>query len=366
VQTPGIRSHSDITLLQRTIGNQATERLLRQTSLTAHREAAVQRDETTGSAEPSRPTLHVGSTGDDVKQLQEMLNAQGADPALKVDGIFGPKTLSAVRKFQQTHTDTAGKPLVADGIVGPLTWGALFAGAKPAEKPQKQVSSGAMERLNKAKDAIEHTKSVFTYGAGNQSEALKATNFNSHYRLKVMREPKYWKLTAEVKPLAAANPEALRAAKADIVHGGNCGEHAAVAYDYLRATAVGETINMSSVQEVDHAFVLIGDVAKESDADLVVSDPWPTKATATTWEDHFVYTPDRAKVNARRTMVADGSNLKAVIAAGLTLTEEGKALASAKLSDKETDRLIAEGKDDWIWDESSAAAEGKDYDYTSG
>jgi hypothetical protein len=63
------------------------------------------------------PTLRRGARGPDVARLQERLNAHGA--ALAVDGDFGPRTDAAVRAFQSAHG------LVVDGIVGPLTWGAL-------------------------------------------------------------------------------------------------------------------------------------------------------------------------------------------------------------------------------------------------
>lgn len=53
------------------------------------------------------PTLARGSTGEAVKELQRLL---------LVDGIFGPATEAAVKKFQKAHGITA------DGIVGPYTW----------------------------------------------------------------------------------------------------------------------------------------------------------------------------------------------------------------------------------------------------
>ncbi|VVB68922.1 Putative peptidoglycan binding domain protein [uncultured archaeon] len=64
-------------------------------------------------------TLAVGSTGPLVKTLQSTLNSAGANPALNVDGIFGPKTETAVKAFQKSHG------LAQDGIVGPITWKAL-------------------------------------------------------------------------------------------------------------------------------------------------------------------------------------------------------------------------------------------------
>ena len=49
--------------------------------------------------------LQIGSTGEDVKIIQRQLNAIAnnypALPKLKVDGIYGPKTAAAVKKFQE-------------------------------------------------------------------------------------------------------------------------------------------------------------------------------------------------------------------------------------------------------------------------
>ncbi len=64
--------------------------------------------------------LRVGSTGSKVRQMQEQLNViAGAYPALPkiaADGIYGPATEAAVRKFQSVF----GLP--ATGIVDYPTW----------------------------------------------------------------------------------------------------------------------------------------------------------------------------------------------------------------------------------------------------
>jgi peptidoglycan hydrolase-like protein with peptidoglycan-binding domain len=56
--------------------------------------------------------------GEDVRELQTLLKAAGFDPK-GIDGIFGPNTDKAVRAYQKS------KGLKVDGIVGPMTWGAL-------------------------------------------------------------------------------------------------------------------------------------------------------------------------------------------------------------------------------------------------
>jgi Putative peptidoglycan binding domain len=64
------------------------------------------------------PLQQKGSTGETVRTVQYLLNAQGA--TLIVDGIFGPLTEAAVSVFQSAHG------LVADGMVGDQTWPALI------------------------------------------------------------------------------------------------------------------------------------------------------------------------------------------------------------------------------------------------
>jgi hypothetical protein len=67
------------------------------------------------------PTLRKGSTGEVVRTVQELLNKAGAAPVLKVDGIFGSKTLAAVKAFQKANGAKV------DGIVGPVTHALLKA-----------------------------------------------------------------------------------------------------------------------------------------------------------------------------------------------------------------------------------------------
>lgn len=87
-----------------------------------------------------------GSKGNDVKKLQTDLNKLGAKPKLKVDGVFGPKTLEAVKAFQKKAK------LKPDGQVGKLTLGAIRAGGA---LPEMGVSD-YKPRLNKALVAKAH------------------------------------------------------------------------------------------------------------------------------------------------------------------------------------------------------------------
>ena len=62
-------------------------------------------------------TVRYGSSGNDVSELQRILNENGYN--LDVDGIFGSQTQAAVTDYQ------TNRGLDIDGIVGPQTWGSL-------------------------------------------------------------------------------------------------------------------------------------------------------------------------------------------------------------------------------------------------
>ncbi|MGW2841182.1 peptidoglycan-binding protein [Streptomyces sp. NPDC001493] len=73
----------------------------------------------------SYTTQQSGSSGAQVKAVQQLLNTQGYE-AGSVDGVFGAATTSAVQAFQRA------RGLSADGIVGAKTWTALLsAGTTP-------------------------------------------------------------------------------------------------------------------------------------------------------------------------------------------------------------------------------------------
>ena len=82
-------------------------------------EAARAADREGRARELGSRVLSVHDDGEDVAALQRALTRLGIAPPLKGLGVFGPKTLEALRAFQRR----AG--LVVDGIAGPATFAAL-------------------------------------------------------------------------------------------------------------------------------------------------------------------------------------------------------------------------------------------------
>lgn len=87
----------------------------------------------------SSGNLKYGSSGDDVKKLQQYLQGLGIYQG-KIDGIFGPQTQQSVQQFQSAHG------LAADGIVGPKTVSAIQSAQGgqgfPNTKPQDNTPTG--------------------------------------------------------------------------------------------------------------------------------------------------------------------------------------------------------------------------------
>jgi hypothetical protein len=97
--------------------------------------------------------LKLGSQGDDVKKVQEILRDQGYYTG-KIDGDYGNKTFMAVQEFQGGHINNKGFPLGTDGKVGTETWWAL---QNPSGAPQRSgidplVPSGLTEQRQKLLD----------------------------------------------------------------------------------------------------------------------------------------------------------------------------------------------------------------------
>ncbi|MFD7619548.1 peptidoglycan-binding protein, partial [Streptomyces sp. NPDC059802] len=99
-------------------------------------------DSADGLSFASYATQQSGSTGAQVKAVQQLLNDQGYT-AGAVDGSFGPATKTAVTAYQ------AARGLDADGVVGARTWTALLsAGATPSL--QQGASGDGVKRLQRS------------------------------------------------------------------------------------------------------------------------------------------------------------------------------------------------------------------------
>jgi peptidoglycan hydrolase-like protein with peptidoglycan-binding domain len=105
--------------------------------------------------------LRIGSHGDDVVEVQTMLNIIGArfgiylnnPPSLlhqlKMDGTFGPKTQARVWEFQND------RGLSPDAIVGPDTYGAMRSMGVPAGvNPSSFIGSFVLQDLKRGLRAL--------------------------------------------------------------------------------------------------------------------------------------------------------------------------------------------------------------------
>lgn len=107
---------------------------------------------------PPNALLRQGSRGNDVITLQYLLNVvseyYSSVPAPSQDGIFGSGTQQSVVAFQRTMG------LNADGVVGPLTWQALYdvyLGINqnvPLPNPDSGSSSGTKEHVVQPGDTL--------------------------------------------------------------------------------------------------------------------------------------------------------------------------------------------------------------------
>jgi peptidoglycan hydrolase-like protein with peptidoglycan-binding domain len=95
------------------------------------------------------PVVRKARHGHPVPAMQYLLRARGHP--VTVDGIFGPKTESAVQAFQ------IAEQLRADGVVGPQTWSALIV----------EVSAG------RTGDAVRAVQEEFLFRSGEPDQGLR-------------------------------------------------------------------------------------------------------------------------------------------------------------------------------------------------
>jgi len=91
------------------------------------------------AASVAKPVLRRGDRGEEVEQLQRLLQLMG-DYEARIDGDFGPATDAAVRAFQARHD------LDVDGIAGSQTWSKLNELALDGEEPLESLRHAWRER----------------------------------------------------------------------------------------------------------------------------------------------------------------------------------------------------------------------------
>ena len=116
-----------------------------------------------------RRTLRMGSSGEDVRTLQNTLKRLGFLKGA-ADGKFGSETREAVKQFQQ-----AGG-LAADGVVGAATWAALPGeDEEPSAPTSINLTGDGLRALIQAleKPQTEENKLVFTLSALDYGEIMR-------------------------------------------------------------------------------------------------------------------------------------------------------------------------------------------------
>jgi Putative peptidoglycan binding domain/CHAP domain len=89
-------------------------------------------------------TITAGEASPEIVQaIQRQLNAAGCGP-LAEDGSFTGSTTLAVKRFQMRFPDADGVPLKVDGVVGPLTWAALFGIDRTGQAMASGLAAGAI------------------------------------------------------------------------------------------------------------------------------------------------------------------------------------------------------------------------------
>jgi len=99
------------------------------------------------------PTISTGARGSAVTHAQFLLRVDGV--SVGIDGDFGPETTTAVQNFQREFG------LTVDGVVGPVTWAALFAQAPGHRLPPTLQPSSSGPLVAHLQQALNQARSLF-------------------------------------------------------------------------------------------------------------------------------------------------------------------------------------------------------------
>ena len=159
---------------------------------------------------------------------------------------------------------------------------------------EREVSPKVAARLRLASQALRFVRKGIPY-SGNQQEALVKTKGNSHYRMQLARSTTVAGRVPDMRGMAAKDPLAARGAVIACTGGGNCGENATLALQFLKGVGANQTFTKAGVEGVDHAFVLIGDLKNDPFHEIVVVDAWVTHPQPLLYSD-FVFQKERSKI----------------------------------------------------------------------
>jgi hypothetical protein len=211
-----------------------------------------------------------------VHAVQQQLISAGITNVI-VNSIFDNQMVSAVKQFQSQHTDINGNPLIADGVIGPITWEILFLQqiiVNPITSPllkkvlQKAVSQiGVMEQppgSNRGPEVEKYLRSVGLGGGYAWCMAFIYWVFDDVCKAEGIPHPlvktggvlNQWNQTTQTKILvenAVNNPSLIKPGAIFIInHGGGFG-HAGIVEEVnggILKTIEGNTNNNQSREGV--------------------------------------------------------------------------------------------------------------------
>ena len=114
----------------------------------------------------TKKQIGYGSQGNEVKELQTTLNNYGYN--LDEDGIFGSKTLSAVKDYQTKNN------LSVDGIVGKNTWGSLLSSGSNTTSTTAPKTDTTATTSKTSAGTIKTTADGYTYNDYSEGDSVKS------------------------------------------------------------------------------------------------------------------------------------------------------------------------------------------------
>lgn len=144
--------------------------------------------------------MRKGDTGQEVSQLQRLLNTVGLK--VTVDGWYGEATEASVAAFQQRVG------LVADGVAGPKTVAALNAGEVDRRHLRQRDLVAAAERLGVPLAAVMAVNAVESRGCGFLDDGRPVILFERHQLYRLLEEA-----GVEVEPHAQRYPGTISKAR---------------------------------------------------------------------------------------------------------------------------------------------------------